>query len=177
MKANFEDSLQHVLKHEGGYVNHPDDPGGMTNLGCTKVVWEDWIGRPVTEAEMRALKPSDVAPLYKARYWDKVRGDDLPAGVDYAVFDYAINSGVNRAARALQAAVGVNVDGQIGPKTIAAVAALPAAEVVTRLNDSRMAFLKALPKWSVFGRGWGRRVEEVTVASSGMVQDGTSNLS
>jgi lysozyme family protein len=82
MKENFESALAAVLHHEGGFVNHPSDPGGMTNLGCTKAVWESWVNHPVSEADMRALKPADVGPLYKAKYWDKVNGDELPAGVD-----------------------------------------------------------------------------------------------
>ena len=93
MKSNFEKALAHILESEGGFVNHPKDPGGMTNLGCTKAVWEEFVGHPVSEADMRALTPASVAPLYKRKYWDKVAGDDLPAGLDYAVFDAAIISG------------------------------------------------------------------------------------
>ena len=104
-------------------MNHPKDPGGMTNLGCTKKVWEEHCGHEVDEKTMRALTPADVAPLYKTKYWDKVRGDELPSGVDYAVFDAAINSGPGRAAKWLQTCVGVEPDGGIGPKTLAAVAA------------------------------------------------------
>ena len=111
MNSNFQASLAHVLQSEGGYVNNPADPGGMTNLGCTKAVWEEFVGHPVSEADMRGLTPDDVAPLYKRKYWDKVSGDDLPAGLDYAVFDAAINSGPGRAAKWLQEAVGVTADG------------------------------------------------------------------
>ena len=111
MKQNFDAALAAVLHHEGGFVNHPKDPGGMTNLGCTKKVWEEHCGHEVDEKAMRALTPADVAPLYKAKYWDKVRGDELPSGVDYAVFDAAINSGPGRAAKWLQACVGVEQDG------------------------------------------------------------------
>ena len=98
MKENFAEALEHVLKHEGGYVNHPSDPGGMTNLGVTKRVWEEWIGHEVDEKTMRALTPADVGPMYKAKYWDKVKGDELPSGVDYAVFDAAVNSELGDAA-------------------------------------------------------------------------------
>ena len=86
MKDNFEESLAHVLKSEGGYVDHPKDPGGATNLGTTKKVWEEWVGHEVTKDDIKALTVADVAPLYKARYWDKCRCDDLPHGVDFAVF-------------------------------------------------------------------------------------------
>ena len=161
MKDNFEQCLALVLKHEGGFVNHPKDPGGMTNLGVTKKVWEEWVGHPVDEAAMRALGPTDVAPLYKKNYWDRVRGDDLPAGVDYAVFDVAVNSGVVRAAKFLQAALGLNQDGVIGPATLAAVAAANPRDLVTTVCDTRLAFMQSLPIWSTFGKGWQRRVDEV----------------
>lgn len=169
MKLNFDASLRKVLTHEGGYVNHPKDPGGMTNLGVTKRVWDAWIKRPSTEAEMRALKPTDVAPLYKSRYWDAVRGDDLPAGVDYAVFDAAVNSGPKRAAKWLQRAVGVADDGLIGPATIAAANAMRPADVVNGLSSARLRFLQSLKTWPVFGKGWGRRVVEVQSVALAMV--------
>ncbi len=169
MKENFLDALAAVLHHEGGFVNHPKDPGGMTNLGCTKKVWEEWVGHEVDEKTMRNLTPADVAPLYKAKYWDKVRGDDLPSGVDYVVFDAAINSGPGRAAKWLQQTVDVAIDGAIGPGTLRAVNSIPAAEIVEKYQQIRLDFLKALPTWDTFGKGWGRRVQEVQVAAAGMV--------
>ena len=87
MKENWEDCLSHILKSEGGYVNHPQDPGGETNLGVTRRVWQDWVKREVADGEMRTLTPEMVSPLYKARYWDAVKGDDLPSGLDLCVFD------------------------------------------------------------------------------------------
>ena len=160
MNNNFEESLAHVLKHEGGYVDHPKDPGGATNLGCTKKVWEEWVGHEVTKDDIRALTIADVSPLYKQRYWDKCRGDDLPRGVDFAVFDLAINSGVGRASKLLQRAVGVAADGAIGPATLAAVANANPRELATKICELRLAFLQALPTWETFGKGWGRRVKE-----------------
>ena len=161
MRSNYAESLQAVLVHEGGFVNNPKDPGGMTNLGCTKAVWEEYVGHPVDEKAMRALTPADVAPLYKRKYWDKVCGDDLPAGVDYVVFDAAINSGAGRAAKWLQACVGVEPDGGIGPKTLAAVQAFDAKQLVEDYSKRRLSFLMDLPTWDTFGKGWGRRVNEV----------------
>ena len=120
-QSNFGRCLDMLLKHEGGFVNHPKDPGGMTNLGVTRATYEQFLGRAVTEDEMRALTPEDVAPVYKKDYWDKVKGDDLPSGVDWCVFDWAVNSGPARAAKALQLVVGATVDGAIGPKTLAQV--------------------------------------------------------
>ena len=160
MNDNFEESLAHVLKHEGGYVDHPKDPGGATNLGCTKKVWEEWIGHEVTKDDIKALTIADVSPLYKARYWDKCRCDDLPRGVDFAVFDLAINSGVGRASKLLQRAVGVAADGAIGPATLAAVADANPRELATKICELRLAFLQVLPTWETFGKGWGRRVKE-----------------
>lgn len=170
MKSNWDAALAAVLHHEGGFVNHKDDPGGMTNLGCTKTTWEKWCGHPVDEADMRALTPVDVAPLYKDKYWDKVKADELPAGVDYVVFDTAINSGPGRAAKLLQEAIGTTPDGAIGPLTLRAVAAMPAADVINTFQDRRLAYLQTLPTWSTFGRGWGRRVEEGRVLALQMSQ-------
>jgi lysozyme family protein len=161
MKDNFQKALAAVLVHEGGFVNHPQDPGGMTNLGCTKTVWEEHCGHPVDEKAMRALTPADVAPLYKRKYWDKVQGDELPSGVDYLVFDAAINSGPGRAAKWLQACVGVEPDGGIGPKTLAAVRAFNAKQLIEDYTKRRLSFLMDLPTWDAFGRGWTRRVNEV----------------
>lgn len=169
MKSNFDEALKAVLHHEGGYVNHPSDPGGMTNLGCTKRVWEEWCGHEVDEKAMRALTPADVAPLYKSKYWDKIKGDELPAGVDYVVFDAAINSGPGRAAKWLQSCVGVDPDGGIGPKTLAAVAAFDSKQLIDDYAKRRLSFLTDLPTWPTFGKGWGRRVEEVRKAGLEMV--------
>jgi lysozyme family protein len=162
MNQNFDKALAAVLVHEGGYVNNPKDPGGMTNLGCTKTVWEEHCGHAVDEKVMRALTPADVAPLYKSKYWDKVKGDDLPSGVDYVVFDAAINSGPGRAAKWLQACVGVEPDGGIGPKTLAAVRAFDAKQLIDDYGKRRLSFLYDLPTWDTFGKGWARRVNEVT---------------
>jgi lysozyme family protein len=168
MKHNWEDALAHVLKHEGGYVNHKDDPGGMTNLGVTKRVWEEWTGKRVSEADMRALTPELVAPMYKKKYWDVVRGDDLPTGVDLCVFDAAVNAGAGRASKFLQQAVGVTADGQIGPKTISAVTAKPADEIIEAFCALREAHYKSLSTFDTFGKGWMRRLASIKVESTDM---------
>jgi lysozyme family protein len=170
MKDNFEQCLALVLKHEGGFVNHPKDPGGMTNLGVTKKVWEEYVGHPVDEAAMRALGPQDVSPLYKQNYWDKIKGDELPRGVDYACFDLAVNSGVGRAAKTLQKAVGANPDGVIGRATLDAVASSNPRDLATQICDIRLAFLQGLPTFGTFGKGWTRRVEEVEKIAFNMVE-------
>ena len=115
MAQNFKHCLEIILHHEGGYVNHPKDPGGMTNLGVTKRVYESWVGKEVNESDMRALTADDVAPIYEKNYWDKVKGNDLPGGLDLCVFDFGVNAGPGRAAKYLQTMIGTVADGGIGP--------------------------------------------------------------
>lgn len=161
MQENWNDSFAAVLKHEGGFVNHPKDPGGMTNLGVTKAAWEAWLVRTITESDMRALTPEKVKPFYKAMYWDKIKGDQLPSGADYAAYDLAVNSGVGRAAKYLQEIAGVTADGVIGPKSLEAIKACDPQELADALCDKRLDFLKRLPTFETFGKGWSRRVAEV----------------
>ena len=170
-KENWDKCFEMVLKHEGGYVNHPKDPGGRTNLGVTQRAWEEYVGRSVDEAEMRSLTPEIVKPFYKSRYWDRIKGDDLPSGVDYAAYDLAVNSGVGRAAKYLQSIAGVPSDGIIGPKSLAAIKDCPADEMVDAMCGMRLEFLKALPTWDTFGKGWGRRVAEVEEKASKMAKE------
>lgn len=168
MIDNFKPALEHVLKSEGGYVNDPRDPGGATNLGCTQKVYEAHMRRPVSDAEMRCLTPADVGPIYKAQYWDKVKGDQLPSGLDYAVFDAAINSGPGQAAKWLQQVLDVHDDGAIGPATLAAVAAHSAEDLIVAYQLKRIEFLKRLKTWNAFGKGWGRRVTDVATLATAM---------
>jgi len=161
MYQNFDKALAAVLVHEGGFSNHSADPGGMTNLGCTKTVWEEHCGHPVDEKAMRALTPNDVGPLYRQKYWNKVCADDLPSGIDYVVFDAAINSGPGRASKWLQTCVGVKPDGGIGPKTLAAVRSFNAKQLVEDYSKRRLSFMMDLPTWPTFGKGWSKRVSEV----------------
>ena len=169
MKSNFEQCFALVLKNEGGYVDNPVDPGGSTNLGCTKASWEAFVGHPVTKDDIKNLTPNDVMPLYKTKYWDAVKGDDLPMGVDYAVFDFAINSGPNRAAKALQSVLGVSADGSIGPATLSALKTANASDVVAEICKTRLTYLLSLSIYGTFGKGWSRRVAEVEQISSNMV--------
>ncbi len=168
MRQNFAEALQKVLHEEGGFVDHPEDPGGMTNLGVTKAVWEEWVGHPVDEKAMRNLTPAAVAPMYRKKYWDKIKGDDLPSGVDYCVFDAAANSGPGRAAKWLQGCVGVEQDGGIGPKTLAAVAVVDPKVLVEDYAKRRLSFLMDLPHWGTFGKGWSRRVAAMQSTASSM---------
>ena len=168
MQENWDDSFSAVLVHEGGFVNHPKDPGGMTNLGVTKAAWEGYVGKPVDEAFMRALTPEKVNPFYKAMYWDKIKGDQLPAGVDYAAYDLAVNSGVGRAAKFLQTIAGVTADGVLGPKSMGAIRECDPEQMVEALCDMRLDFLKRLPTFDTFGKGWLIRVADVKAKATGM---------
>ena len=169
MISNFPAALALVLKSEGGFVNHPRDPGGVTNLGVTRNVWRDWVNRDVDEAEMRSLTPELVTPLYKARYWDACKCDDLPRGVDYAVFDSAVNMGPQRAAKLLQTALGVTADGVIGRATIAAATAANPVELLDAFSQGKEAFYKSLSTFATFGKGWLNRVSHVQDAAEGMM--------
>ena len=164
----FDEALEHLLKHEGGWVNHPSDPGGETNMGVTKRVWEEWLGHPVKT--MKTLTPKDVAPLYKKKYWDRIKGDDLPSGVAYCVFDAGVNSGTGRAAKWLQEAVGAVPDGAIGPKTFDAILDANPEDVIIKMCDIRQSFLEGLKTFEVFGKGWTRRVNEVRETSLKMLE-------
>lgn len=162
VSARFAACLAQVLRHEGGYVDHPADPGGATNLGITLATLAAWRGKPVTKQDVRDLTVAEAGEIYRARYWLPIRGDALPPGVDLAVFDAAVNSGPMRAAKWLQSVLGVAQDGEIGLQTLAALARAPGpVTVITDLCDARMRYLRGLPTWSTFGRGWTRRVAEV----------------
>ena len=152
-----------MLAHEGGYVNDPRDAGGMTNLGVTKRVWEEWIGHEVDEKQMRDLTPETVAPLYKRKYWDAIRADELVDGVDYCVFDVAVNSGVGRAIKFLQQSVGATPDGGFGSITMALVkqAENDPIKLIELYSARRLEFLQSLKTFETFGKGWSRRVAEV----------------
>ena len=165
MKGNFESALAMVLKHEGGFVDHPRDPGGATNMGVTLGTYEQWMGRSVTIAEMKALTFDDVAPIYRKNYWDRVRGDDLPSGVDWSVFDWAVNSGPSRSSKALQKIVMVTRDGAIGPKTLYAVANQEPDKIIDAMYTARQRFYERLNAFDVFGRGWSRRNTETRDAA------------
>ena len=160
MKENYNEALKAILKHEGGYVHHPRDPGGMTNLGVTKKVWEEWVKHPVDEKAMRALTPELVSPMYKKKYWDAVKGDELPDGLDYLMFDFAINAGPGRAIKTMQKAIGTTPDGAIGPKTMQSLKEMNPAQLIEKFSVEKESFYRSLPTFQTFGKGWLRRVAE-----------------
>ena len=172
MKNNFGTCFQLVLKHEGGFSDHKSDPGGKTNLGVTQKVWQEWVmPQEVTEEDMRSLTPAMVKPLYMSRYWDACKCDDLPAGVDYCVFDTAVNSGRVRAIKFLQAVVGTVPDGSIGPITIASVNSRGSKLTIEQYSDKREAFLRGLSGFPTFGKGWLNRTKEVRATALGMANE------
>jgi lysozyme family protein len=157
--ANFDACLAFVLSAEGGYVDDPLDPGGATNLGITLRVLSEWRHTAVTKDEVRNLTNEEAGAIYRARYWNVVRGDDLPVGVDLMVFDAGVNLGTGRSARMLQAAVEVAQDGAIGPATLGAVARHQGtSDLIAGLAEARETFYQSLPTFSHFGAGWAARV-------------------
>jgi lysozyme family protein len=163
--TSFPAALALVLAHEGGFADHPLDPGGPTKFGVTRETLARARGRAVTREEVRALGREEAGAIYRRLYWDAVRADQLPAGVDLALFDFAVNAGPIRASRTLQAVLGCAADGSVGPLTLAAARSAPAPETVRALTRARLDHLSSLRTWPVFGRGWRRRVLAVEAAA------------
>ena len=162
MQSNWIKCLETILHHEGGYVNHPKDPGGETNLGVTKRVYEDFGGTK----DMKDLTREDVEPIYKKNYWDRVKGDDLPAGLDLCVFDFGVNAGTGRAAKYLQTLIGTVADGGIGPNTLKKLGEYVEEhgieDTIKNYQSDRQKYYESLSTFDTFGRGWTRRVDETT---------------
>ena len=167
MKDNFDECLKMLLHHEGGYVNHPSDPGGETNLGVTKKVYQEWGGTK----DMKDLTVEDVAPIYKKNYWDRCKCDDLESGVDWVVFDWAVNSGTGRSAKAIQKICGASQDGAIGPKTLALIGKQNTQYVIEEFGKIRQDFYESLKTFDTFGKGWTRRNKETTAKALEMIQE------
>lgn len=173
MKQNWRTSFERVIKSEGGYVNDPHDHGGETNWGVTRAAWGEYLGRPIHDGEMRSLLVEAVEPFYKDRYWNVCRCDELPSGIDYVVFDLAVNAGPGRAIRFLQRSVGAVEDGVLGPKTMAAVASANPAQVLERFTEAKQAFYRGIvkrePSQQRFINGWLARVDQVHDAAATMI--------
>ena len=169
MQDNYQKCIETILHHEGGYVNHPSDPGGETNLGVTKRVYEDWGGTK----DMKDLTVEDVKPIYKKNYWDRVKGDDLPAGLDLCVFDFGVNAGTGRSAKYLQTMIGTTADGGIGPNTLLAlgnyVEEIGVEDAIRNFQKARQEYYESLSTFETFGRGWTRRVDETTELAVSMI--------
>jgi len=169
MQDNFETSLDFLLKVEGGFVNNPADPGGITNLGVTAKSWASYKGRNTTEKEMRNLTKDDVAPFYKKKFWDACKCDDLPSGIDYLVFDFAVNAGPGRSIKTLQKAVGVPEDGSIGPVTLQTIDITDKNDLIAWFSEAKKHFYESLPTFSTFGKGWLNRIDEARGNASSML--------
>ena len=164
MLSNFARALPLFLAHEGGFVNHPNDPGGATNKGVTIANFRKYVKPGGTVADLKKITNAQVATVFKRHYWDRVRADELPSGVDYTVGDFAINSGPSRAIKELQKVVGVVADGAMGSLTMEAINNADPIFIIRNLNANRLAFMKRIRNgslWKTFGKGWQRRVDEV----------------
>lgn len=160
--TNFDRALKRVLQYEGGYSNHPDDPGGATMRGVIQRVYDAFRekeGLPLRS--VKYLTDAELRKIYREQYWAKVRGDDLPHGVDFVVFDGAVNSGPVQSTKWLQRALGVPADGDIGQVTVNAARNEDPDDLVDDICDQRLAFLKRLKTWPTFGKGWASRVSDV----------------
>jgi lysozyme family protein len=172
MTKNFRYCLELVLKHEGGYVDHPKDPGGRTNLGVTQRVWEEWVGHEVDEKAMRALTPALVAPMYEMKYWRTSYCEKLPRGLDLLVFSMAVNAGSGRSVKLLQDAIGVVADGIIGPRTMAKINEANVETLIDKFSEARRAYYRGLKLFPVFGKGWLNRTDKERLEALDMAKNG-----
>lgn len=147
---NFDEAFERLRGHEGGLVDHPHDPGGLTKFGISQ--------RAYPMEDIRALTIERAKVLYLRDYWGPAGCDAVPSGIRFDLFDMAVNSGVFASVKTLQKACGTFVDGVLGPKTLQAIQSMPAARLQARFNGARLQFLANLPEWPAFGRGWSRRI-------------------
>jgi len=167
--ALFKSCMSVVLQEEGGFVDNPADPGGATNMGITLRTLEAWRRAPTSVEDVRNLSVDEAERIYRANYWNAMRCDSLPAGVDLMVFDFGVNAGPEESIRSLQRAAGVTADGMFGPETLAAVLRANPTDLTSRLADERLDFYRGLSTFSTFGEGWTRRVDEVKADSMRMI--------
>lgn len=173
--ATFDPALELLDEDEGGYVNHPQDKGGPTNRGITLATFRRHIKNNASIADLKAITNEQVKVIYKRGFWDTVHGDELPSGVDYAVFDFSVNSGPSRALKYLQIALqrmGLykgDIDGLIGPQTHKAVKAADARKLIDVLCDERLKFVRSLSNYPTFGKGWENRIAGVRKDAKALV--------
>jgi lysozyme family protein len=166
--SSYDEALARLLAHEGGYGNHPSDPGGPTNFGITIYDYRKYLKSNATAADVRAMKVADAKAIYRSKYWDAMRCDELAPGVDYCIFDYAVNSGTGRAPKVLQRLIRAPLTGRMDDATVRLARARDSGRLIADICDERLAFLQGLGTWRVFGNGWGRRVREVRAAALAM---------
>ena len=169
--SNFNLCLKVTLKWEGGYSDHPSDPGGATNRGVTQARYNEYrrdVG--LSSRAVKHLTEAELQKIYRKYYWDVIRGDDLPLGLDLAVFDYAVNSGPRRAIKHLQGILGVNIDGLLGPDTLKAIHKADVFTLIKALCGRRLRFVRGLRIYKTFGRGWSRRIKGIRKTGLSMVE-------
>jgi len=154
---SFKECLDLVLKSEGGWVKNPNDPGGETNLGVTKRVWEEYVGHPVES--LKKLTKEDVAPLYELKYWRPCYGEVLPRGLDFVIFSMAVNAGPGRAIKLFQSVIGCVPDGVIGPRTRGLISDSNSATLISKFSEARREYYRTLKTFPIFGKGWLSRVD------------------
>lgn len=167
----FLDCVEHIFRHEAGFINHPKDPGGATNMGITRATLSAWRGEQASVADVRNLTRLEARQIYMALYWNPVRGDQLPRGLDLSVFDMAVNAGPRRSIMLLQRALRDNaleIDGAIGPMTLAAVTRRSPRALIEEFYDLRMEYYRSLSTWATFGKGWKNRAVDVLENSRAM---------
>ena len=169
MTGNFKACLELVLKSEGGWVNNPNDPGGETNLGVTKRVWEEYVGHPVES--LKKLTEADVAPLYELKYWRPCYGEVLPRGLDFLCFSFGVNAGCGRSVKLLQQSLGLIPDGIIGPRVMQKLRESNIADVIKGFSESRRNYYKSLKTFPIFGRGWISRTDKEEQEALQMVKN------
>lgn len=165
----YDESLRRLLASEGGYSNHPSDPGGPTNFGITIADYRKYVKPNAIAADVRAMRVDEAKRIYRAKYWDAQKCDSLPAGVDYAVFDYGVNSGIGRSGKVLRRVMGM--DDSTSVVTSAVIDAARSRDPVKLVNaicDERIRFLQRLSTWKTFGGGWGPRVASVRAVGTRM---------
>lgn len=167
--SRFSNCLNITLRHEGGWSDHPRDPGGATMRGVTIARYAAYKGRVVTKDELRHISTVELEDIYRKGYWNLVKADDLPAGLDLTMFDFAVNSGPARSVKTIQRIVGVAQDGVMGVFTLQAVRKRDTVELIRAMYEARMGFLRNLSTWSTFGKGWKRRVDDILHRSIAMV--------
>lgn len=165
-KSRYQVLLRRILRHEGGFSNHPKDPGGATNFGITQRTYDAWrMEQGNRVLPVSRIQDHEVESIYEERYWDAIKGPSLPVGLDYAMLDFAVNSGPYRAIKTLQTIVGVKADGFLGPRTRAAMLTSSDPHLIEELCEHRLRFLQGLSTWSTFGRGWQSRVDNVRMVA------------
>lgn len=179
MQANADWAVTKILISEGGYVNHPEDDGGPTNKGITLATFRRYIKPKATISDLKALTTAQAKDVYRQRFWNSIRADELPSGIDYAVFDFGVNSGPVRAIRYMQASLqhfglyNGGIDGKIGPKTLNGIRSVDPSAFITFYCSARLEYLKGLSDWKAFGNGWENRITRVKADALSLVKTST----